>query len=57
MKRNMGASIDNKTRRAVYERDGFRCALCDSTDGLQIHHVKPRGEGISREVLIIPCST
>lgn len=45
MKRNMGASIDNKTRRAVYERDGFRCALCDSTDGLQIHHVKPRGEG------------
>ena len=34
MKRNMGASIDNKTRRAVYERDGFRCALCDSTDGL-----------------------
>lgn len=45
MKRNMGASIDNKTRRAVYERDGFRCALCDSTDGLQIHRVKPRGEG------------
>ena len=45
MKRNMSASIDNKARRAVYERDGFRCALCDSTDGLQIHHVKPRGEG------------
>ena len=41
----MTANIDNKTRRAVYKRDGYRCALCDSTDGLQIHHVKPRGKG------------
>ena len=41
----MTANIDNKTRRAVYKRDGYRCALCDSTDGLQIHHVKPRGRG------------
>jgi len=32
-------------RRGVYKRDGWRCALCDSTDGLQIHHVKPRGKG------------
>ena len=41
----MNANIDKKTRRAVYERDGFRCALCDSTDGIQIHHIKPRGRG------------
>ena len=41
----MTANIDNKTRRAVYKRDGYRCALCDSTDGLQIHHIKPRGRG------------
>lgn len=45
MKRTMNASIPNTTRREVYRRDGWRCALCDSTDGLQIHHVKPRGKG------------
>ena len=41
----MTANIDNRTRRSIYARDGFRCALCDSTDGLQIHHVIPRGRG------------
>lgn len=37
----MAAGIPNSVRRGVYKRDGWRCALCDSTDGLQIHHVKP----------------
>ena len=41
----IGAGIPNKVRRGVYKRDGWRCALCDSTDGIQIHHVIPRGEG------------
>lgn len=41
----MGANIPTAMRKEVYRRDGFRCALCDSTDGLQIHHVKPRGKG------------
>ena len=41
----MGAGIPNNVRRGVYQRDGWRCALCDSTDGLQIHHVRPRGKG------------
>lgn len=41
----MTANIDNKLRKMVYRRDGFRCALCDSTDGIQIHHVLPRGRG------------
>lgn len=45
MTKNMNASISKELRREVYRRDGFRCALCDSTDGLQIHHVKPRGQG------------
>ena len=45
MKRGMGASIDNSTRKAIYRRDGYRCALCDSTSYIQIHHVVPRGEG------------
>lgn len=41
----MTANIDNATRKAVYRRDHYRCALCDSTDGLQIHHAIPRGKG------------
>ena len=41
----IGAGIPNAKRREVYKRDGWRCALCDSTDGIQIHHVIPRGEG------------
>lgn len=41
----MTANVNNKLRRQVYERDGFRCALCDSTDVIQIHHIKPRGRG------------
>lgn len=45
----MNANINNKLRRSIYQRDGFRCALCDSTDQLQIHHVVPRGRGGSRE--------
>lgn len=45
----MTANIDNKTRKAVYRRDGFRCALCDSTKGLQIHHFIPRSEGGSNQ--------
>ena len=45
----MTANIDNKLRKAIYRRDGFRCALCDSTDGLQIHHVVPRGRGGSTD--------
>ena len=39
------AGTNNKTRRRVYRRDGFRCALCDSTRYIQIHHVVPRGKG------------
>ena len=41
----MSANISKEMRREVYRRDGFRCALCDSTDVLQIHHIKPRGCG------------
>ena len=41
----ISASITNALRKSVYRRDHFRCVLCDSTDGLQIHHAIPRGEG------------
>ena len=41
----ISASIPNSMRRAVYRRDGYRCALCDSTKYLQIHHLYPRSIG------------
>ena len=39
------ANIPAATRRAVYRRDGYRCALCDDVRGLQIHHDMPRSVG------------
>ena len=39
------ANIPAATRRAVYRRDGYRCALCDDVRGLQIHHAMPRSVG------------
>lgn len=41
----ISASIPNHVRKEVYRRDGFRCALCDSTQYLQIHHYEPRSRG------------
>ena len=39
------AKIPTKTRSQVYRRDGFRCALCDSTRYIQIHHAVPKSRG------------
>lgn len=44
-KRTLNANVTKETRRAVYRRDGYRCALCDDVRGLQIHHVMPRSAG------------
>lgn len=54
----MTANISTSTRKAIYRRDGYRCALCDSTRYLQIHHAVPRGEGgtNSRQNLVCLCS-
>ena len=41
----ISAGIKATTRKAIYRRDGYRCALCDSTKYLQIHHCIPRGQG------------
>ncbi len=41
----ISASIDRTTRKAVYRRDHYRCALCDSPKHIQIHHAIPRGRG------------
>lgn len=39
------AGLKNALRAKVYRRDGYRCALCDDTRGLQIHHVVHRSQG------------
>ena len=41
----ISANIPNATRRAVYARDGFRCAICDDSRALQIHHYCHRSQG------------
>lgn len=38
-------NITNQERKAVYRRDGYRCALCDSTKYIQLHHIISRGAG------------
>lgn len=50
-KNTMNANIPAATRRAVYRRDGYRCALCDDVRGLQIHHVMPRSAGGSDDAM------
>ena len=54
----ISANIPTSTRKAIYCRDGYRCALCDSTQYLQIHHIIPRGKGGNNEPdnLITLCS-
>lgn len=41
----ISANLTKTVRKAVYKRDGYRCALCDSTAGIQIHHVVLRSQG------------
>lgn len=52
------ANITNETRKAVYLRDGFRCALCDSTKYIQVHHYIHRACGGSNSLhnLITLCA-
>jgi hypothetical protein len=37
--------LSNAERKRIYRRDGYRCALCDSTRGIQLHHVISRAQG------------
>ena len=54
----ISAGIPNAARKAVYRRDGYRCALCDSPKYIQIHHVMHRALGGTDfpENLITLCS-
>ena len=54
----ISAKLTNEERKAIYRRDGYRCALCDSTKYLQIHHYVHRSKGGSNSPhnLITLCS-
>ena len=41
----------------IYERDNYQCELCDSTKGLQKHHIVKRSQGgkDTPENLILLC--
>ena len=41
----LSAKLTNAQRKAIYRRDGYRCALCDSTKYIQLHHIITRGQG------------
>ena len=41
----ISANISNEKRKKIYARDGYRCALCDCTRTIQVHHLIPRGQG------------
>ena len=43
------ANIPNATRKAVYRRDGFMCAVCGDPRSLQIHHAVHRSRGGSND--------
>lgn len=53
----LSANISRETRRAIYRRDHYRCALCDSPRSIQVHHVIKRSQGGSNspENLITLC--
>lgn len=54
----ISANLTNAQRKAIYRREGWRCALCDSTKYLQIHHIIRRSQGGSNHPhnLIALCS-
>lgn len=54
----MKNTITNQQRKAIYRREGYQCAICSSTQHLQVHHAVPRGRGgtDNEENLICLCA-
>ncbi len=46
----ISANLNNQTRKEVYKRDDYMCALCGGTRGLQVHHVTARSQGGSNSL-------
>lgn len=41
----IGANISKETRKNIYRREGYQCAVCGSNRQLEIHHVVKRSRG------------
>jgi len=46
----LSAKIPTATRRAVYKREDYACALCERPGVIHIHHVRPRSMGGTNEI-------
>lgn len=53
----IGANITKETRKAIYKREGWQCAVCGSNRQLEIHHVvrRSRGGGNQPDNLVCLC--
>lgn len=51
----ISANIPTSTRRKVYAREGYRCALCDSPKYLQVHHCVKRSQGGTNSIQNLIC--
>ena len=47
-------TVPAKTRRLVFERDGYECVHCGTTEGLTIQHRANRGMGSSKAYDTLP---
>lgn len=41
-------------KRAVLERDGYKCVISGKTDNLEVHHIMPKAEGMFPELAFDP---
>jgi len=41
----LSGKIPTATRREVYRREGYACALCERPDVIHVHHVRSRSLG------------
>lgn len=49
-RRRRQASLSKAQRRALYERDGYRCVRCGSTDDLTADHIIPVSKGGTKDL-------
>lgn len=51
----IGANISKETRKDIYKREGYTCAVCGSNRQLEIHHVVKRSRGGSNDPQNLVC--
>lgn len=51
----IGAGISKETRKGIYKREGWQCAVCGSTRQLEIHHIVKRSRGGGNDPANLVC--